>query len=377
VSIELNHQSYQDKSSFMQRGTFISAVLPKRYRLVVSKDDYQPYEKNITVLPGQVTRVLHAFMVPLHIASTTYTHIPGDIIVDQANGTQLLTYDTAKKNYYSVSLATPIKVANLSQKIASLTRRTIVAMSFYPHENDRLVAQTQAGLSTIDLATNTITPIVSSTAIAWWGIRSNNLYAITATATPAAKTETPLATTAVVSVFDLSLAKIAQTFTLTLPTSSEIVQADFSSSHAAIVLADGSLLIYPLATSDTFTRIADAVQSALFSPDGSRMLYRDKDGKIFAYLFSDDIVALNTPANTALRVNIMETARVSQLWWALDQYHILCAYPDKITIAEITQSEPNQQYTIAPNGKDAQYDDASKILLVMASSTVTAYNINF
>lgn len=376
VSIELNNQPYEDKSSFIQRGTFIPTVLPKRYRLVIKKDGYAPYEKNISIVPGQVTRLLHVLMVPLRIATTTYANIPGNTIIDSANSTELITYDETKKNYYDVRLDTPSKSVNLSLKLAALTRRAVVSMAFYPQESNRFIIQTQTGLSVVDLTAKTQTPIVQSSSLAWWGVRGNNVYAITATGTSATGTNTPTSTVTLVSVFDLSLAKIAQTYTLALPASSTVVGADFSSSRAALILKDGSLLIYSL-NDNTYTRIADTVKAALFSPDGSRLLYQDQDGKMFAYLFNDDIVALNASANTALRLSILETARVSKFWWAPDEYHVLCVYPDKITIAEITQSEPNEQFTVALAAGNSWYDSGSETLFAIAGSTLTAYNLNF
>lgn len=376
VSIELNNQSYQDKSSFIQRGTFISTVLPKRYRLVIGKEGYASYEKNIAIFPGQVTRLLHILMIPLNIATTTYAQIPGNTIIDSDNGTQLITYDSTKKIYYAVRIATPSTVVNLSSKIAALTRRAILALAFYPQENNRFIAQTQTGLSAIDLGANTQTLMIPSTSLAWWGVRNNNVYAVTATTTPAASTSTPPLPAASISVFDLSLAKIAQTYTFSLPVSSTIASADFSSSRAALIFKDGSLLVYSL-NDGTFTRIADAAKAVAFSPDGSRLLYQDHDGKMFAYLFDDDIVSLNAPGKTALRVGVVEAARISNFSWALDEYHVLCTYPDKITLAEITQSEPNEQFTIASGMGNSWYDNDAKTLFTIASSTLTAYNLNF
>ena len=376
VSIELNSKSYQDKSSFIQRGTFISTVLPKRYRLVIGKDGYASYEKNITIFPGQVTRLLHILMVPLQIDTTTYKQIPGDTVIDSTNGTQLITYDSAKKSYYAIHVATPPATINLSSKIAALTRRAILSLKFYPQENNRFIVQTSAGLSVIDLGANTQTPIMQSPSLAWWGVRNNNIYAITATTTPAVGTSTPPSSAALISVFDASLAKIAQTYTLAIPASSTIVSADISSSRAALIFKDGSLVVYAFADG-SYTRIADAAKLALFSPDGSRLLYQDQDGKTFVYLFDDDIVALNAPSKTALRIGVAEAARITTFSWALDEYHVLCAYPDKITIAEITQSEPNEQFTVATGTKNSWYDDSAKTLFTIASNTLTAYDLNF
>ena len=376
VSIELNNQSYQDKSSFIQRGTFISTVLPKRYRLIIGKDGYASYEKNIAIFPGQVTRLLHILMVPSNIATTTYPRISGDTIVDSTNGTQLITYDSAKKVYYAIRLGTPPTIVNLSSKIATLTRRAILAVAFYPQENNRFIVQTQAGLSAIDFGANTQTSIIPSASLAWWGVRNNNVYAVTTTSTPAASTSTPPLAAVSISVFDLSLAKIAQTYAFSLPVSSTVALADFSSSRAALVLKDGSLLVYSL-NDGSYTRIADAAKAVAFSPDGSRLLYQDRDGKMFAYLFDDDIVSLNAPGKTALRVGVLEAARMTNFSWALDEYHVLCIYPDKITLAEITQSEPNEQFTVAPGAESSWYDADSKTLFTVASSTLTAYNLGF
>ncbi|MFA6495093.1 MAG: hypothetical protein WC246_01140 [Candidatus Paceibacterota bacterium] len=373
VSILLNGQSYQDKSSFIQRGTFISTVLPKRYRLVIGKDGYAPYEKNIIISPGQVTRLLHILMVPLQTATTTYAHIPGNTIIDSNNGTALITHDSTKKIYYGIHLAAPSDITNLSSKIATLTRQPVLSLALYPQENNRLIIQTQTGLSAINLDTSAQTPMIRSSNLLWWGIRNNNAYAISATTTPAG-TGAPTSTAALLSVFDLSLAKIAQTYTLITPTS--ISSADISPSRAALILKDGSLWSYSL-TDGTYARIADTVKTAIFSPDGSRLLYQDRDGKTFVYLFDDDIVALNAPRNTTLRIGILEAARVSQFRWMSDQYHILSIYPDKTTIAEITQTEPNNQFVIARTNNSSWYDADAKIFFTVAAGTLTAYNLDF
>ena len=374
VSLSLNGKIYQDTSGFLQRGTFLRTIFPKRYRLVITKDGYRPYEKNISVAPGEVTPVLNVLLVPQTISATTTNHIPGNTIIAAANG-MLITRDDKKNIYYKTRADTvPPTTTILSSAISALTHRPIIAIAPYPQEKNRFVVETIAGLFSVDVSQRTQEPILTSTKILWWNMQGGNLSIINM---PIASTTTSTSvTTTAITIFDLSLAKTAWTQTLSIPENTSIVAADTSQTNAALILNTGSLLLCAIANG-TCSPVADSVKMASFSADGTRLFYQDRDGKIFVYLLNDDIIALNAPRGSTLRIGLSETARIQKLWWAFDNYHLLCAYPDKISIAEVTKGEPNEQFNVADTTGNVWYDNDSKMLFSLADGILTSYNLNF
>jgi len=381
VAITLGDEPYKDESSLLQRGTLLSGIFPKRYHLAITKEGYHPYEKNVEIVPSQVTRVTNVLLVPTTIATTTYTiPLSADFVLATAQN-HIVFYDQKTKAYKRFDTTTSTAPINLFSKITALAKTPIETIARYPQEKNRFIIKTAKGIFTADVEKASLQPIAKVTNIAAWTTSENNLYYITPVAREknivVSSVATPPPATFALSVYDLMLAKDIHTYTIQLP--SFITSLSFlecTNTLCVLVTPAGSLFTVTLEEPTLIQQIADKAKLARFSPDGSRLLYQDKDGKTFVYLFKDDLVSLNAKKGDALYVRLSDAGHIQDMQW-IDNAHILCFYDDKITIAEITSSEPNNQFVIVGAHDHALYDSQYKTLYIQKESRVIAYPLSF
>lgn len=64
ANMYLGGRSVENKSGFFQKGTFVSDLFPKNYKLKLTLDGYETWEENVPVLPSLVSEVKYAVLIP-------------------------------------------------------------------------------------------------------------------------------------------------------------------------------------------------------------------------------------------------------------------------------------------------------------------------
>ncbi len=336
VSITLNNKPYKDRSSLVHRGTFISNVLPKKYRLVIAKEGFELYEKFIDVKPAEVTRLLNILLMPDNITFTTLIEgLKGDRIVTQAQDSTLLTHDSETNTYYTCSSNALPSCTNLSSLLSTLIKQKVQSILFYPNESGTYLVYTSGGIYRANTADQEATLIIQGTTTSP-SLHQQNFYVLTP-ADPDEEHESELI------VYDLALSTQATIHKLPFEYDSiqEIVP---SSDIIALMLTNKSLILFDPGKNE-FEAIAHSAKLARFSPDEKKLLFQDVDGKTFIYLVQDEIATLQSTAGETLKLGLVNANNVLDIAWS-DSYHLVLTYPDRVVFAEVDIIEPNNHYLI-------------------------------
>lgn len=375
--IELGGKIYQDQSGLFKKSTLISNVIPKKYVVAIKKDGYYDYEKNIEVLPSQVVRLFNVLLVPKEIRSSfSQENISGNSMAAVSGDGKMLTLDSKKSIYYLYDFSSrPASPTNISSKIATLTSQKISSIWFYPQRDNTFIIKTLKGLYRTDISAKTFA-LIQSGIVGQVKIDGNNLYVIAQNQLP--KTTKTLSTSSTVmsklTTYDLVLN--SQVSELQLPfDSSQIIDIEIGNGLTTILLSNGALYAYDSSGKQLY-QIAHSAQRMIFSDDKSKLLFQDKDGKTFVYPFNDEQSVLDVPKNTSVRLKLVDTGHIVNVWWYPDSFHLILQYPDKITVSEVTQKNPNENFPIVSTSGNALYSFQEKILYVLDGGVLTFLDIS-
>lgn len=375
--INLGDEIYQDQSNIFKKSTLISNVIPKKYALVIKKDGYYDYEKNIEVLPSQVVRLLNVLLVPKEIQpSFSQENILGNSIVAASGNGKILTLDSKKGTYYVYDFSSdPASFVNVSSKISALTSQKILSIWFNPQKDGTFIIKTSKGLYQVDINGKTFTSIQIGT-IGQVKIDGNNLYAVVQNV-PQKTSKIPSTSSVApskITTYDLVLNSQASEFQLPF-SSSQITDIGIGNGIITVLLSDGALYAYDSSGSQLY-QIAHSAQKMLFSQDKTKLFFQDMDGKTFIYTFDDEQTTLDVPKNTSVRLKLVDTGHISNIWWYPDSFHLILQYPDKITVSEVTQQNPNENFTITDTTGNAFYSAEEKTLYILDSGVITLLDIS-
>ena len=299
------------------------------------------------MLPSQVVRLLNVLLVPKEIQPFfSQENISGSSIVTASGNGKILILDSKKNVYYLYDFSSrPASPVNISSKIGALTSQKISSIWFYPQRDNTFVIKTLKGLYRADIGAKTFVSIQSGT-IGQVEIDGNNLYAIVQN--PASKTiKTSLAPQTApskITTYDLALNSQASEFQLPFD-NSQIIDIGIGNGLTTILLSNGALYAYD-SSGEQLYQIAHSAQRMVFSDDKSKLFFQDKDGKTFVYPFDDEQAVLDAPKNTSIRLRLVDTGHIANIWWYPDSFHLILQYPDKITVSEVTQKNPNENFPL-------------------------------
>jgi hypothetical protein len=126
ASITLNGKLIQSQVGFLSRGTLVSDLFPKIYKVELTKSGYDSWHENVSVSPSLVAELNYAVLVPQNATSVASGTI-ADFLVSQkkllaanASGTALTMAANGmvlKKNKLAIGSST---IAGPNQKIQSI-----------------------------------------------------------------------------------------------------------------------------------------------------------------------------------------------------------------------------------------------------------------
>lgn len=373
-TISIGKETYQDKSGLFKNSTLISNVIPGKYRILIKKDGYFDYEKNVDVLPSQVVRLLNVHMVPAVSTSTVILNgVKGNGIVDVDQSNNVLTYDSAKSTYYLYDLSSPSTAGiNMNQKIAGLTKQKATSLWFYPQTDNTFITLTSKGLYKMDMTAKTMTAIQEG-AVSDVRIDGNNIYMIVSN--PGTKPIAPASSVAPsrIVIFDLVLGSKITEFMLPFQ-ASQIADLDAGNNLVSLLLTNGSLYLYDN-SGKQISQIAHLARRMAVSDDKTKVYFQDTDGKTFVYLLDEELIALDSKQYSTLKLQLVDASHITGIYWYPDSFHLMLVYPDQIYLAEVTSKDPNNRFPIIKMSGVDFYSQNNKMIYNLDAGILSTLDI--
>jgi hypothetical protein len=381
VQIYLNQHLFKDKSGIFTKGTFISSILPKRYRLVIRKEGFRDYEKNIAVEPAQVVRLFNVDLVPVSLSYAMEFPAASTRLVAVRSGKKLLAYDEASSTYLLIDFGSQEKAlspADLGAQFSAIAKQKPVSLSFNPRRSGSFIARTAQGIFSFDLDGRLAELYgkpagdmrITSDAVAI-------LAAPTSTkAVASSRKAVPAASTSTLSLLQPDSGALIRTLELPMPLAA-VRDIRTSKDYTAALSSSGSLVLYS-ASDKAWKEVAHSARFMSFSDDGQKLLYQDKDGKVFILMLERDLETLGANKGDIIRLSLADAEQIQDILWYDDSYHLILKYPNAVRFAEVTAQEPNNQYALYEGRYDeAVYEPADNLLVIRHGGTASVLDMNF
>ncbi|MCL5011818.1 MAG: hypothetical protein M1320_00120 [Patescibacteria group bacterium] len=361
TNIYLNNTYYKDKSGLLASGTLISGVIPQKYQLAIRKDGFIDYQKNIEVLPSQVTRFFNVLLIPTEIASTTQSlNASSTEIIDDLLPTAIITHKNVAKNTQwlvysrstdSTNATSSISTSTLITKtLPSSIRQKLKDFTFYNNSDTQFIATSSNGMLyyiSVPLQASSTARVIASSTKSLYTVQNNGLLQIANQKISASTTTAHASTTQQAILIQTNIDSGATT---TVPFLEKYQPSDIAfitakNNYIAYITATGTLQLYDT-NKGTETSINSHVSQALFSPDTKKLLYKTEDKKIHVYFIANELEVSDARAGDDIILSLTRISDIQSLNWYQDSNHLLLLYPDQITLAEVTKTEPNNQFPL-------------------------------
>lgn len=399
VVIKIDGKIFQDKSGLIQSGTLISNLLPKNYKIEIEKDGYLSWNKNFLVKSGLVTELFKIVLIPEKLEkkpisisktidnfwinpqqkilfnnkdavyylqdSSVNVKLRGDKLIQWSDdGDKMILQDSKNQIYYLYEFNNLSKTLNVSAVLNNLREMIVSDIIFYPIESNRLIIKNKDGLYLLDLNRFKLENLITEPpknvqslpgrqagkSILAWTIKNPDIYYISRTLKS-------------LSLIDFNLISKMSDTLIDLPVSSSVIsEMSVSGSKIAFLTEDGSLYFFNRENKD-FKQIAYSAKKFIFSDDGEKIAFLDKDEKINVYFLEDYKKGINKKAGETIEINLFKESglTVKNIFWYKDSFHLLIDYitPDKIEkidFVEIDNRLPINKYTLAANASNFDYE---------------------
>lgn len=351
VTIKVNSKVYQDEAGILQSGTLISNLLPRTYRVEISKEGYLPYHKTVTVRPALVEELLNVQLIPSSFKATYVAPAKGTSFIDATEGAgKMILQDTSTGIYYLHDKTNASSTVNLTMAAANAKRgQKIKRIAFVPFKPTQFVIEDAAGLKLFDSEKKTIETLIKGSIITW-SMRESTLIIVETN---------PKTRVQEISTFSL----IFKTRTLLdevnaqLPKSTYITAIDITGNLGTLAFTDiENRLFLFTSEKDTLTRIADGIRSFSFSPDDKKLLFLANSG-VPSIRFVDDFDGdIRKKAGDVITMAVAQPETIQTIRWYADSYHLIMERPAELFMTELDDRKPLNVFPIVQNFVDYHYE---------------------
>lgn len=340
TAITINGKPYKDTAGILQSGTLISNLLPKTYRVEITKDGYHPYYKTLVVHQSQVTEILNAQLIPKNLATTFVAPTKGTRFIDATQGAdRMILQNTTTGVYYLHDKTNASSTLNLSLAVTNAQKGLkIKKIMFVPFKPTQFVVEDTAGLKLFDLEKRSVESLLKGPIITW-----------------------TIQDSTIVGVEMNTKTRAQKVFTFNLIFKSKTDAADLNagmatSTRITAIAATGN---GPMAFSDTayelflfdhktktVRRVASNVESFTFSPDAKKLAFIEATG-IMSVLFVEDFDGdMRKKAGEVMVVALPQERPVQTVHWYADSYHLLIERSGELSITELDDRSPLNTFPI-------------------------------
>lgn len=376
VSIEIDENPFLDRSGIIQSGTLISDLLPKNYKIKISKQGYFDYYKNIDVTPSIVSELIDTILIPEKIKKQELVNgkLRGDEIIELNNdNTKIIIRNSKTNNYYLYNFNSQKSVLNINAAFNNIRSGKIAKVSFHPFDSTRLIIEGENGLYILDTSRLKLETITGKTV--FWLAKNSTVYYLNPP-----KFSEKTREDKEIKTYSLN------SFNLILRTESEIlkpqtqaksfIKFDVSDSGDKFALIDSFDDLYIFKSGEKeLKQIAHNAKEFLFSPDSKKITFFDQNGQLNIYFFEDWYKNSRRIAGDTSRFAYAEkTSEISNIYWYRTSYHLIIGYENNIEFTEIDGRPPLNRYRII-EANDFYYSAASSKIYFVQEEKLYSFEI--
>lgn len=376
--IFLEHESVPNQSGFLLRGTLLSNLFPRNYKLTLTEDGYLDWHENAQVLPALVTEFKNAVLVPKTptvIATDTMKNFfvtsgevvtqgtndailwrgkavgYGEIVSESADFKNIVFKNAANGAYvlYDFEESTSTNLSALFTE-NGVNAGNISNLTVDSYDPTKLIAGSSQRIWILDAPRATMTPIERAPAGKTLG-------------SPLAISPSLMAWTRFTNASGTSAIVLYDTFAKTTSVSSSTIAGRtitlkwVGTNLLGALQDDGSLYLYDVQARQ-FQKVADDVRD--FEPAG--------DGSAIAALEHRSLEILPvTDAQTYHRFNLPDVSGAERVVWYRDMNHLFVIYPGSISFLDLDDLGL-QNFVSVAKGTSPLYKSGENILYLINSA---------
>jgi len=352
TAITINGKPYKDAAGILQSGTLISNLLPKTYRVEITKDGYHTYHKTLTVKPSQVEELLNVQLIPKQIERTFIAPTKGTRLVDtMQTADKMILQDTATGIYYLYDKTNASSTLNLSLAAANAQRGLkIKKVSFVPFKPTQFVIEDASGLKLFDSEKKTVEVLLKGS-LATWNMQDSTIVGVELVGT-GVRPRTQRAFTLNLIFKSKALlgelnAHIATTTVITALSTTGSGSMAFSDTAYALSLFDPK--------TKTIRRVSSNVTSFTFSPDGKKLAFVEATGEASVLFIEDFNGDIRKKAGEIIAIALPQEKPVQTVHWHRDSYHLLIEWTGELAITELDDRKPLNTFLLISGFTDYRY----------------------
>lgn len=379
VVIKLNNRTYPDQSGILQSETIIQNLLPKSYALEISKNGYFPYYKNITVKKALVSKLSKVVLIPEKIKIDKIISTKGNEIIEVFGNRKIISDNL--NNYYLYDSNDLLSAFNINAAFYrnAATSTKIKDLAFLPTKNSDIIIEDYAGLKTLDIKTGK-SILLAKNPVAW-NIENSSLYFIKNQATQNGKTKNPAIYSINLLMLPISSASLVSEIKNT--SSTQFVKIKSSGGKIALFDTNNNLYLFDQ-NQKTTLKIAGNAKFFSFSPDGKKLAFLDKNGKINVYFLEESNIDIMKNAGDITQLELPDKENIQLIKWHKDSAHLFISFKktstdkkiQELKFMEIDDRPELNVYPIAQNISDFEYDSESNIMYLTVDNQLNKIDFN-
>jgi len=374
ANIFLNGKSVQNQSGFLSRGTLISDLFPKTYRLALTAPGYLDWNENVAVSPSLVANHKYAVLIPANgviAASSTAVKFAGSQngvvletpngeivlngktigtgkLIDESSDLQSIIFQTAKGIYEfeNVPDGTIVNLSNILQK-EGFAATSLVKLSMVPASNGMVFAASAAKVALIDINR----PAGTAVYTAPQGRTIADAIALSPNTIAWARGTSNVNSSSVL-FYDVSSGIIAST---TIALGAPVKNMSWiNGGTLGILVSNGSFYLYDT-NRQNLTKMADDVRNVSATTDGSRIAALESR--------SLEIFTIGDTAGY-YRFNLPDVINAQATAWYRDNDHLFINYSDHVAFLDLEDAGLANFATIT-SGTSPDYDPQANALYII------------
>ena len=385
AKILLNNKSIKNESTFLNKGTFISSLLPKTYHVELEEPGYYQWHESVTVSPSLVVELRNAVLVPqspttfatglvqnfsvanniLTVQDGNESIISGNISIgkgtlidESADGNLVIIKNQANRKYllYQLQNSTTTDLTAILEKDGAV-KSDISNIFFDPRDTNIIIAGGSSKIWLIDVAGMKATRIEKTSTGEILGSSTaarSSLIAWTESKKPEVSST--------IVVYDKSSDGIMASSSVP-GRNSELKWV--KDNLLGILQDDGELYLYDVQAKN-IEKIADDVKYFSATDNGSSIAALENR--------SMEIIPLDGVSENYYRFNLPDITDIQRISWYKDSTHLFIEYLDRVSFLDLKDAGLNNFTTVSAGTAPFYEADKNALYIIDQSKNLVRFD---